>query len=52
MHGLAHRRIKTEEKAKVVASFLWEEFIKFVAALAVLPRTMLNNRMNSSISFK
>ena len=30
------RRIKTEEKAKVVAFVLGEEFIKFLAALAVL----------------
>ena len=42
-----HRiRIKTEEKAKVVASVWGEEFIQFLAALAVLPRTILNNRMN------
>ena len=31
-HG---RRIKTEENAEVVASVLGEEFIKFLAALAV-----------------
>ena len=30
------RRIKTEEKAKVIASVWGEEFIKFLAALAVL----------------
>ena len=48
-----HRRsIKTDEKAKVVA-FVWgEEFIKFLAALAILPRTIWKNRMNSSFSFK
>ena len=46
------RRIKTEEKAKVVASVWGEEFIQFLAALAVLPRTILKNRMNSSFSFK
>ena len=40
--GLLHRRrIKTEEKAKVVAAVCGEEFIKFLAALAVL-----NYRMN------
>ena len=44
------RRIKTEEKANVVAS-VWgggrgEEFIQFLAALAVLPRKILNIRMN------
>ena len=33
------RRIKTEEKANVVAAVWGEEFIKFLAALAVLPRT-------------
>ena len=33
------RRIKTEEKAKVVASVGGgEEFIKFLVALAILPR--------------
>ena len=31
------KRIKTEEKAKVVASVWGEEFIQFLAALAVLP---------------
>ena len=40
------RRIKTEEKAKVVASVWGEEFIQFLAVLAVLPRTILNDRMN------
>ena len=40
------RRIKTEEKAKVVASVWGEEFIQFPAALAVLPRMILNNMMN------
>ena len=40
------RRIKTEEKAKVVASVWGKEFIEFFAALAVLPWTILNNRMN------
>ena len=34
------RRIKTEEKAKAVASISVEEFIPFLAALAVLPRTI------------
>ena len=43
------RRIKTEEKAKVVTSMGGgEEFIQFLAALAVLPRTILKNRMTSS----
>ena len=53
MLGLDHkRRIKTEEKAKVVVSVWGEEFIQFLAATAILPRTILNNRMNSSFSFK
>ena len=40
------RRIKTEETAKVLA-FVWgEEFIQFLAALAILPRTIMKNRMN------
>ena len=46
------RRIKTTEKAKVVTSVGEEEFIKFLAALAILPRKNLKNRMNSSFSFK
>ena len=44
------RRIKTEEKAKVVNSVWGEEFIQFLAVLAILPRTILKNRMNSSYS--
>ena len=40
------RRIRTEEKAKVVASVWEEEFIQFLATLAVLPMTILNNRMH------
>ena len=55
-HGfesLQHRRrLKTEEKAKVLAAVWGEEFIQFLAALAVLSGMILNNRMNSSFSFK
>ena len=48
-----HRRmIKTEEKANVVASIWGEECIQFFAALAILPRRILNNRINSSFSCK
>ena len=36
------RRIKTEEKAKVVASVCGKEFIQFLAALAVLHWKILN----------
>ena len=40
-YGLGHRRrIKTGEKAKVVATVWGEEFIKFLAALAVLHWTI------------
>ena len=36
--SVVHRRkIKTEEKAKVVASVWGEEFIQFLDALAILP---------------
>ena len=45
------RRIKTEQKTKVIASIWEEEFIKFLAALASLSRTILKNRMNSSNFF-
>ena len=44
--NLETRRIKTEKKAKVVDSVWGEEFIQFLEALAVLPRTILNNRKN------
>ena len=42
------RRIKTEKKAKVVASVGGKEFIKFLAALAVLHSKILKNRITSS----
>ena len=44
---LHRRRIKTEEKANVVASVCWEEFIHFHVALAILHGTILNNKKNS-----
>ena len=40
------RRIKTEEKEQVVASVWGQEFTQFLAALAVLLRTIFNNWMN------
>ena len=50
--ALGHRRtIKTEEKAKVLASVWREESIQVLAVLAVLPKEDLKNRMNSSYSF-
>ena len=39
-----------EDKAKVVASVWGAECIQFLAALAVLPRSILKKRMNSTIS--
>ena len=43
------RRITTEEKTKVVAFVGGQNWLmKFLAALAILPRTILKNRMNSS----
>ena len=57
LHGLSVACIEEEEeekkkKEKVLASVWGEEFIKFLAALAVLPCTTLKNRINSSFSFK
>ena len=40
------RRIKTEEKAKVVASAWEEECIQFLASLAVLPMTILKKTLS------
>ena len=44
------RRIKTEEKAKIVAAVWGAEFIQFLAALAICTWTFLKNRMNSFCS--
>ena len=44
------RRIKREEKAKVVAAVWGAEPIQFLAVLAILHQDDLKNRMNSSIS--
>ena len=46
--GDYRRRINTEEKAKVVAAAWGEEFIQLLAVLAIVPRTILKSRMNSS----
>ena len=40
------RRIKTEEKAKVVAAAWGAELIEFLAALAILHQDDLKNRVN------
>ena len=45
------RRIKIEEKARVVASFSGEEFIQFLATLVVLRWTILNYRMKEKDEF-
>ena len=51
------KRIKTEEKAKVVSTVWGKEFIQFLAALAILHytvqcRTIFKNRMNWFFFFK
>ena len=52
-HRMRHaRKIKTEEKAKVVAAVWGKKFNPFLASLAILTGTILKNRMNSSFSFK
>ena len=46
---LTHRRrMKLEDQAKVVASVWGAEFVKFLAALAVLPWSIWKKRSNSS----
>ena len=42
--------MKTEAKAKVVASVWGADLVKFLAALAVLPRSIWKNKMNSTAS--
>ena len=47
--GQRHRRrMEREVKAKVVASVLGADFEQFLAALAVLPRSIWKKRSNSS----
>ena len=46
------RRIYTEAKAKIVASVWGAEFIQFLAALAILNRSICKNRINSTYSSK
>ena len=47
----SHRRmINADEKAKVFAAALGTEFIKYLAALAILAKDDLKNRMNLSFS--
>ena len=40
-------RVKTEEKAKVVAAAWGTEVIQFLAVIAILHQDNLKNRMNS-----
>ena len=44
--GVHRRRIKTEEKAKVVAAARRTELVQFLAALAILHQDNLKNRKN------
>ena len=44
--------MEKETEAKVVASVLGGKFIDFLAALAILPRSIWKNRMNSTFSSK
>ena len=49
--GYGHRRrIGTEAEAKVVESIWGAKLVQFLAALAVLPRSILKKRLNSSYS--
>ena len=49
--GTAYRRrIKTEEKARVVAAVWGTELIQFIAALTILHEDDLKKGMNSSYS--
>ena len=40
------------QRSSLLHMFWGDEFVQFLAALAVLPRTILKNRMNSSFYFK
>ena len=44
-----YRQMKRQRSSLL---FLGAEFIQFLAALVILPRTILKNRINSSFSFK
>ena len=48
--GKHRRRIKTEDKAKVVAAVWGTELLPFLAALAILHKDNLKNRMHLSYS--
>ena len=44
--------MEREAKSKVIASVWGADFVQFLAALAVLPRSIWKNRMNSTVSPK
>ena len=46
------RRMEREAKAKVVTSVWGADFIQFLGVLAILPRSIWKNRMNSTFSSK
>ena len=48
-HSIYRRRIEREAKAKVVTS---AKFVQFLAALAVLPRSILKKRLNIVLFFR
>ena len=48
----SQKKDKLEDKAKGVASVWWADFIQFLAALGVLPRSIRKNRMNLTFSLK
>ena len=50
--SIHRRRMETEAKLKIVASVWGTEFIPFLAMLAILPRSIWKNRINSTVSSK
>ena len=50
VYCMHRRRIEREAKAKVVASVWGADFVQFLATLAVLPRSIWKNIMNSTVS--
>ena len=51
-HINQRRKMKTAEKTKFVTSIYGKEVIQFLAALAILPTSILKNRINSFFCFK
>ena len=50
--GERRRRIETKGKAKVVVSVWGAEIVQFLAALAILPRSISKKRLNSAGLFE